>query len=150
MVRVQQAPFDLNALYHSLSAERTDIGAVASFVGRVRDFNEQPDVEALTLEHYPGMTEAVLTRIVEQAEQRWSLANVIVVHRVGRLTPGDDIVVVLVASAHRHAAFEACEFIMDLLKTQAPFWKKEHTRQGDYWVSERHSDKEARQRWEQG
>ncbi|GKW48132.1 molybdopterin synthase catalytic subunit MoaE [Halomonas sp. NCCP-2165] len=149
MIRVQQAPFDAGAEMASLSAGRTDIGALVSFVGQVRDFNERPDVEGLTLEHYPGMTEAALGEIVAEAEARWSLQGVRLIHRVGHLTPGDPIVLVVVASAHRRAAFEACDFIMDYLKTRAPFWKKEHTASGHYWVAERHSDHQDAQRWEE-
>ena len=148
MIRVQEAPFDAGAEQRALLAGRTDVGAVVSFTGLVRDFNERPEVAALTLEHYPGMTESALEAIVEQARGRWSLDAVSVIHRVGRLTPGDPIVLVVVASAHRRAAFEACDFIMDYLKTRAPFWKKEHASDGDYWVSERHSDHADARRWE--
>ena len=147
MIRVQQAPFDAGEEQRALLAGRTDIGAVVSFTGLVRDFNERPEVAALTLEHYPGMTEAALAEIVEEAQERWPLDGVSVIHRVGRLAPGDPIVLVVVASAHRRAAFEACDFIMDYLKTRAPFWKKEHASDGDYWVSERHSDHEDAGRW---
>ena len=148
MIRVQEAPFDAGTEQQALLAGRTDIGAVVSFTGLVRDFNERPEVTALTLEHYPGMTESALEAIVEEAQGRWPLDAVHVIHRVGRLTPGDPIVLVVVASAHRRAAFEACDFIMDYLKTRAPFWKKEHASDGDYWVSERHSDHADARRWE--
>ncbi|WP_282041693.1 molybdopterin synthase catalytic subunit MoaE [Halomonas alimentaria] len=148
MIRVQEAPFDAGTEQQALLAGRTDIGAVVSFTGLVRDFNERPEVTALTLEHYPGMTESALEAIVEEARGRWPLDAVRVIHRVGRLTPGDPIVLVVVASAHRRAAFEACDFIMDYLKTRAPFWKKEHASDGDYWVSERHSDHADARRWE--
>ncbi|MCE0731495.1 molybdopterin synthase catalytic subunit MoaE [Halomonas sp. G15] len=148
MIRVQEAPFDAGTEQQALLAGRTDIGAVVSFTGLVRDFNERPEVTALTLEHYPGMTESALEAIVEEAQGRWPLDAVRVIHRVGRLTPGDPIVLVVVASAHRRAAFEACDFIMDYLKTRAPFWKKEHASDGDYWVSERHSDHADARRWE--
>ncbi|MGE4532808.1 molybdopterin synthase catalytic subunit MoaE [Halomonas sp.] len=148
MIRVQQAPFDAGEEQRALLAGRTDIGAVVSFTGLVRDFNERPEVAALTLEHYPGMTEAALADIVEEARERWPLDGVSVIHRVGRLAPGDPIVLVVVASAHRRAAFEACDFIMDYLKTRAPFWKKEHASDGDYWVSERDSDHADARRWE--
>ena len=148
MIRVQEAPFDAGTEQQALLAGRTDIGAVVSFTGLVRDFNEHPEVSALTLEHYPGMTESALEAIVEEARGRWSLDAVTVIHRVGRLTPGDPIVLVVVASAHRRAAFEACDFIMDYLKTRAPFWKKEHAGDGDYWVSERDSDHLDARRWE--
>lgn len=148
MIRVQQAPFDAGSEQRLLLEGRSDIGAVVSFTGLVRDFNERPDVSALTLEHYPGMTESALSEIVAEAESRWSLQGVRVIHRVGRLSPGDPIVLVVVASAHRRAAFEACDFIMDYLKTRAPFWKKEHSITGDYWVAERESDLRDASRWE--
>ncbi|GGX77629.1 molybdenum cofactor biosynthesis protein MoaE [Litchfieldella qijiaojingensis] len=148
MIRVQHEPFDPGREQEALLRGRHDIGAVVSFTGLVRDFNERPEVEALTLEHYPGMTESALTAIVEEAESRWPLQGVRVIHRVGQLAPGDPIVLVMVASAHRRAAFEACDFIMDYLKTRAPFWKKEHTSSGQYWVSERASDQRDAERWE--
>ncbi|WP_445005264.1 molybdopterin synthase catalytic subunit MoaE [Halomonas mongoliensis] len=148
MIRVQQAPFDAGDEQQALLAGRTDIGAVVCFTGLVRDFNETPEVTALTLEHYPGMTESALEAIVVEAEARWPLDGVRVIHRVGRLAPGDPIVLVAVASAHRRAAFEACDFIMDYLKTRAPFWKKEHATGGDYWVAERDSDHADASRWE--
>src|SRR5690554_1846512 len=147
MIRVQQAPFDAGAEQRALLAGRTDIGAVVCFTGLVRDFNETPEVTALTLEHYPGMTESALGAIVAEAGERWPLDGVRVIHRVGRLAPGDPIVLVAVASAHRRAAFEACDFIMDYLKTRAPFWKKEESVTGGYWVSERESDYRDAQRW---
>lgn len=147
-VRVQHEAFNSGTEVDRMTASRTDIGAVATFVGLVRDFNEKPDVVALTLEHYPGMTEQQLHQIAHQAADRWPLLGGTIVHRVGRLEPGDPIVLVAVASAHRQAAFDACNFIMDYLKTQAPFWKKEHTRTGDYWVSSRTSDTQAVKRWE--
>ncbi|MDQ7734597.1 molybdopterin synthase catalytic subunit MoaE [Halomonas sp. SpR1] len=146
-VAVQADPFSMTYGYDDTLVGRSDIGAVVSFTGLVRDFNETPDVTGLTLEHYPGMTERTLTEIGEQAWQRWSLQAVRIIHRVGYLTPGDPIVRVLVASAHRREAFEACDFIMDYLKTQAPFWKKEHSTQGEYWVKERHSDQQDAARW---
>lgn len=149
MIRVQHESFDPGQEQQALVGERSDIGAVVSFTGLVRDFNERPEVEALTLEHYPGMTESALGDIVEEAKARWPLQGVRLIHRVGRLTPGDSIVLVVVASAHRRAAFEACDFIMDYLKTRAPFWKKEHTAAGQYWVSERASDHQDARRWEE-
>ncbi|MDT8878345.1 molybdopterin synthase catalytic subunit MoaE [Halomonas saccharevitans] len=148
MIRVQQESFDVGAEQRAILDGRSDIGAVVSFTGLVRDFNERPEVQALTLEHYPGMTEAALEAIVQEAEGRWSLQGVSVIHRIGRLAPADPIVLVVVASAHRRAAFEACDFIMDYLKTRAPFWKKEHTASGDYWVSERDGDHDDARRWE--
>ncbi|MCL7929106.1 molybdopterin synthase catalytic subunit MoaE [Halomonas llamarensis] len=146
-VNVQLAPFDMAYGYDDLLAERTDVGAVVSFTGLVRDFNESPEVTGLTLEHYPGMTERTLEDIGEQAWQRWSLQGVRIIHRIGYMAPGDPIVRVSVASAHRRDAFEACDFIMDYLKTQAPFWKKEHAQQGDYWVKERDTDQYDALRW---
>ncbi|MBB3142034.1 molybdopterin synthase catalytic subunit MoaE [Halomonas organivorans] len=147
-VRVQQQTFDPGAVQREVLGERTDIGAVVSFTGLVRDFNERPDIEALSLEHYPGMTESALESIADEAESRWPLQGIRVIHRVGRLAPGDPIVLVVVASAHRRAAFEACDFIMDYLKTRAPFWKKEHSASGDYWVAERETDHQDARRWE--
>ncbi|WP_136255202.1 molybdopterin synthase catalytic subunit MoaE [Onishia niordana] len=149
MIRVQQKAFDAGAEQQALLQGRSDIGAVVSFTGLVRDFNERPDVRALTLEHYAGMTERALEAIVEDAESRWSLQGVRLIHRVGCLEPGDPIVLVVVASAHRRSAFEACDFIMDYLKTRAPFWKKEHTASGNYWVAERSSDHQDAARWEE-
>lgn len=149
-IKVQEAEFCLAEVNRSITENRTDIGAVVTFSGLVRDFNEQPDVLALTLEHYPGMTEQALEQIVAEAAERWPLQAVHVIHRVGRLTPGDPIVLVAVASAHRQAAFDGCSFVMDFLKTRAPFWKKENTRHGDYWVSARRSDDAAARRWKEG
>ncbi|UYG06095.1 molybdopterin synthase catalytic subunit MoaE [Halomonas sp. M4R1S46] len=148
MIRVQQERFDAGREQQALTRGRSEIGAVVSFTGLVRDFNERPEVQALTLEHYPGMTESALAEIVAEAEQRWPLQGVRLIHRIGRLAPGDPIVLVVVASAHRRAAFEACDFIMDFLKTRAPFWKKEHTATGDYWVAEREGDHRDARRWE--
>ena len=148
-IRVQRESFDSGWEIQQLSQTGTDIGAVVSFTGFVRDFNENPEVTALTLEHYPGMTEQALEQIAQQAQERWRIKGLRIIHRVGRLEPGDPIVLVVTASAHRQDAFDACHFIMDFLKTRAPFWKKEHTADGDYWVSARSSDAEAVQRWEQ-
>ncbi|MEC5396331.1 molybdopterin synthase catalytic subunit MoaE [Uliginosibacterium sp. H1] len=142
-VSVRPDAFDAGAEIAALSAGREGVGAVASFVGTVRG----EGVLAMTLEHYPGMTERALHRIVEDARTRWPLASVRVIHRVGRLLPGEAIVFVGVASAHRHAAFEACAFIMDFLKTRAPFWKKEETAAGARWVDARDSDDTAAARW---
>ena len=149
-IKVQEAEFCLAEINRSITENRTDIGAVVTFSGLVRDFNEQPDVLALTLEHYPGMTEQALEQIAAEAAERWPLQVVQIIHRVGRLTPGDPIVLVAVASAHRQAAFDGCNFVMDFLKTRAPFWKKENTRHGDYWVSARNSDDAAARRWQEG
>ena len=147
-VRVQSAVFDVGEEQQRLLSGRHDIGAVVTFTGLVRDFNERPDVEALSLEHYPGMTEAALHDIARQATARWPLDGIRIVHRIGRLSPGDPIVLAMVASAHRRAAFEACDFLMAYLKTRAPFWKKEHTASGTYWVSARDSDAQDAARWE--
>ena len=168
-VSVQQADFDAGAEIAALSAGREDVGAVASFVGLVRadkqagkvmppaqrgavspadGAGETPAVQAMSLEHYPGMTEKALQAIVEEARGRWDICGVRVIHRVGRLVPGDRIVFVAVASAHRGEAFAACEFIMDYLKTRAPFWKKEETAAGGRWVDARESDDHAAGRWE--
>jgi molybdopterin synthase catalytic subunit len=125
----------------------TRVGAVASFIGTVRDMNEGSSVSGLTLEHYPGMTESSIEAIIDQAESRWPLYSVRVLHRVGPMLPADQIVFVGVSSAHREAALEACAFIMDYLKTQAPFWKKESTPDGHRWVDARASDEQALQKW---
>jgi molybdopterin synthase catalytic subunit len=147
-VSVQHEDFDVGAEIARLGEGRRDVGAVASFVGLVRDANDGSGVRAMTLEHYPGMTERALEEIVEQAKARWSLLAVRVIHRHGRLEPADRIVFVGVASAHRGEAFAACEFIMDYLKTRAPFWKCEETPQGARWVDARESDDSAAARWE--
>ncbi|MBX6318269.1 molybdopterin synthase catalytic subunit MoaE [Pigmentiphaga sp.] len=148
-VSVQTSDFDAGA---EIAAMRRDpsVGAIVTFVGTVRDVNEGDHVASLTLEHYPGMTEKALADIVEQAHGRWSLNAVRVIHRVGTLTAGDQIVFVGVAGRHRGECFAACEFIMDYLKTQAPFWKKEATDRGERWVEARDSDDQAAQRWQQG
>jgi len=150
-VSVQEADFDAGAEIAALSAGREDVGAVASFVGLVRADKSCADagaVQAMTLEHYPGMTEKALDAIVAEARGRWDILGARVIHRVGRLLPGDRIVFVAVASSHRGDAFAACEFIMDYLKTRAPFWKKEDTSQGGRWVDARDSDDRAAGRWE--
>ncbi|MCQ2999416.1 molybdopterin synthase catalytic subunit MoaE [Pseudomonas syringae] len=147
-IRVQAAPFDPGVEVNALHAANVGIGAVVSFVGYVRDFNEGREVSGMFLEHYPGMTEKALGKIVLEAEQRWPLLRLEVLHRVGALEPGEPIVFVGVASAHRQAAFEACDFVMDYLKTRAPFWKKENTSEGPKWVEGRASDKAAAGRWE--
>lgn len=148
-IRVQAAPFDAGAELNALHAAQLGIGAVVSFVGYVRDFNEGQEVAGLYLEHYPGMTEKALAKIVREAEGRWPLLKVEVLHRVGALAPGEPIVFVGTASAHRQAAFEACDFIMDYLKTRAPFWKREETADGPRWVEGRDSDQQAAARWDQ-
>lgn len=145
-VSVQFEDFSVGAEYEAL-AQGTASGAVVTFVGKVRDMNLGDNVTGLSLEHYPGMTEKALGDICQQAEQRWPLLDVRVIHRVGDLDIGDQIVFVGVSSAHRGAAFEACEFIMDYLKTKAPFWKKERTTEETRWVESRESDAKAAERW---
>ncbi len=146
-LRVQSEDFDAGVEMRKLCAGNKTIGALVSFVGLVRDVNDGSSVSSMTLEHYPGMTEAALGQIVEQAKGRWEILDCTVIHRVGRLKPADQIVLVIVASAHRGQAFEACEFIMDYLKTQAPLWKKEHTPGGEHWVEAREGDDNAAARW---
>ena len=146
-VRIQSEAFDAGAEIERLRRSSSRIGAIASFVGVVRDLNDDADVQAMALEHYPGMSERSIETIVREAIERWSLIDASVVHRVGRLEPRDPIVLVVTASAHRQQAFHACEFIMDYLKTRAPFWKKESTPQGERWVGSRSSDEEAARRW---
>ncbi|QUJ69038.1 molybdopterin synthase catalytic subunit MoaE [Photobacterium sp. GJ3] len=145
-IRVQTEDFDVGQEYGCL-AQGSQAGAVVTFTGKVRDMNLGESVTSLTLEHYPGMTEKSLAGIVAQAKTRWPLLAVTVIHRVGHLTSGDQIVFVGVSSAHRGAAFQACEFIMDYLKTEAPFWKKEVREGESKWVDARESDQAARQRW---
>ena len=147
-IAVQTQTFDLGIEVAAISQGRTDIGAIASFVGLARDMNEGCGVHAMTLEHYPGMTEKALAKLVDDACSRWTLLDVTVIHRVGRMLPGDSIVLVAVASSHRGEAFAACEFIMDYVKTQAPFWKKEETPKGERWVDARASDDTAAARWD--
>jgi len=146
-VRVQEADFDIGKELEALTRGRRGVGAVASFVGLVRNANDGTDVSVMTLEHYPGMTEKALEDICAQAHARWSLIDTLVIHRVGALKPGERIVLVGVSSAHRGEAFEACEFIMDYLKTRAPFWKREDTPHGSRWVEARASDDTAAEKW---
>ncbi|MCG3863034.1 MULTISPECIES: molybdopterin synthase catalytic subunit MoaE [unclassified Photobacterium] len=146
MISVQFDDFSVADEYEKL-AEGTEAGAVVTFIGKVRDFNQGDAVTGLSLEHYPGMTEKSLQEIVDQACQRWPLLKTRVIHRVGDLALGDQIVFVGVTSAHRGAAFEACEFIMDFLKTRAPFWKKEQTPEQSRWVDARETDTSAADRW---
>ncbi len=146
-IRVQTEDFNIGAEQARLCSGNARIGAVASFTGLVRDINDEADVSGMTLEHYPGMTEKALAGIVREAQQRWQILDCTVIHRVGKLKPADQIVLVLVASAHRGDAFEACQFIMDYLKTSAPFWKKEQTPGGEYWVEARAADETAAERW---
>jgi molybdopterin synthase catalytic subunit len=147
-VRIQTADFDAGVEIAALRRGNSKVGAVASFIGVCRDANDGDAVSKMTLEHYPGMTEKALEKIIAEAKGRWKVMDVLVVHRVGELKPTDQIVLVVVTGAHRGEAFAACEFIMDYLKTQAPFWKKEQTPQGSRWVEARTSDDEAAQRWE--
>ena len=149
-VRVQTEPFDFGKEHESFLAGDQSAGAVASFVGRVRDMNDDKPIKTLELEHYPGMTEKVMAEVLEEARLRWPLLGARVIHRVGPLHPGDNIVLVLTASAHRHAALDACAYIMDHLKTKATFWKKETTPAGQHWVKGRDSDQAAQARWNQG
>jgi molybdopterin synthase catalytic subunit len=146
-VRIQQADFDVGAELAALQDERTDVGAVASFIGCVRGHTTEDDVSALTLEHYPGMTERAIEAMIVEAEARFGVQGALVIHRVGRLLPGARIVLVAVAAPHRREAFQACEFLMDYLKTHAPFWKKASTPQGERWVDARVADDAALQRW---
>ena len=146
-VRVQEQDFDAGAEMSRLRASRADVGAVASFVGVVRDSNDGASVGSMTLEHYPGMTEKSIQAIIDQAKERWKIFDALVIHRVGELKPRDQIVLVAVTGSHRGEAFAACEFIMDFLKTRAPFWKKEQTPQGARWVDARVSDDAAAARW---
>lgn len=147
-VRIQTEDFDAGAEIARLRTDRPEIGAVASFIGVCRDRNDGSSVATMTLEHYPGMTERSIGAIVDEALARWQIDDVTVIHRVGELRPTDQIVLVVVAGGHRGDAFAACEFIMDYLKTQAPFWKKEQTPTGARWVDARSSDDDAAARWQ--
>ena len=146
-IRVQTAAFDPGLELNAMHAANAGVGAVVSFVGYVRDFNDGRDVSGMFLEHFPGMTEKALGKIADEAGQRWPLLKVEVIHRIGRLEPGEPIVFVATTSAHRQAAFDACAFIMDYLKTRAPFWKQEDTPEGPRWVEGKCSDKTAAERW---
>jgi len=147
-VRIQTEDFDLSAEVRHLRAGDRRVGAVATFVGTVRDQNDGATVSAMTLEHYPGMTEKSLEEIIQKAKARWDIFDVLIIHRVGSLDVEDQIVLVAVTSAHRGEAFAACEFVMDYLKTLAPFWKKEDTSQGAKWVDARLSDDQALKKWD--
>ncbi len=144
---VQREDFDCGAEIESLARGNPKVGAVASFVGLVRDVNDDATVRTMTLEHYPGMTEREIAKIVDEARGRWDVIDCTVIHRFGELQPTDRIVLVAVASGHRGDAFSACEFIMDYLKTRAPFWKKEKTAEGGRWVEARATDDQAAERW---
>jgi molybdopterin synthase catalytic subunit len=146
-IRLQREDFDVAAESAALTRGRTDIGAVATFTGICRDSDGGTGVAAMTLEHYPGMAEAEIARHVEDAQSRWPLLGVTVIHRFGRLVPGENIMMVAVAAAHREPAFAAAEFLMDYLKTRAPFWKKEEYAEGAQWVAAKGSDDAAAERW---
>jgi molybdopterin synthase catalytic subunit len=146
-IRIQTRDFDLSEEIAALRRGNAGVGAVVSFIGTVRDMNDGAGIHAMELEHYPGMTEQALDNIVAQARVRWPLQDALVIHRVGPLKPLDQIVLVAVAAAHRAEAFAACEFIIDFLKTEAPFWKKEHTPQGIRWVDARSTDQQALAKW---
>jgi molybdopterin synthase catalytic subunit len=148
-VRIQEADFDLTTEIKALRSDDPRVGAVVTFVGAVRDMNDGSQVKGMTLEHYPGMTEKALEEIIAQARDRWDIYKTLIIHRVGPLLPEDQIVLVAVTSANRGEAFAACEFIMDYLKTAAPFWKKEDTPEGARWVDARVTDDAAMVRWEQ-
>lgn len=148
LIKVQEDDFDIAAINRQMLGERSDVGAIASFIGLVRDLPGDP-LQSMTLEHYPGMTEKSLQGIVDKAFQRWEIIDCAVVHRVGELKPSDQIVLVSVLSAHRRDAFAACEFIMDYLKTEAPFWKKESSNSKSRWVEAKSSDDQAKNRWKQ-
>ncbi len=147
LIRVQHEDFDVGQELAALRSGNAAIGAMACFVGLVRDMNGGDAISGMTLEHYPGMTEKALAAIADEAAQRWDIYGSLIIHRVGQLRPADQIVLVAVTSAHRGDAFAACEFIMDYLKQRAPFWKKEQTPHGEHWVDARTSDAEAEQRW---
>jgi molybdopterin synthase catalytic subunit len=144
---VQTGDFDIGAEIAAMRRGNPKVGAVASFIGVVRDLNEGDHVAEMTLEHYPGMTEKALEKMVAEARSRWDIYDALVIHRVGTLKPGDQIVLVVITGAHRGEAFQACEFLMDYLKTRAPFWKKETTPGGSRWVEARESDDVAADRW---
>ncbi|MFT4994080.1 MAG: molybdopterin synthase catalytic subunit [Paraglaciecola sp.] len=147
VIRVQQQDFSLEAEYQALCSNNQQDGAVVTFIGLVRDFNQGMQVKSLFLEHYSGMTEKCLESIVEQARDKWQLGRVRVIHRIGQLKLAEQIVFVGVSASHRKNAFAACEFIMDYLKTQAPFWKKELSSQGETWLDARQSDQDAAAKW---
>jgi molybdopterin synthase catalytic subunit len=147
-VRIQIEDFDSSREIAALRQGNPGIGAIASFIGVVRDANDGKQIAGMTLEHYPGMTEKSIAAIIEQAKSRWRMFDALVIHRIGRLKPLDQIVLVVVTGAHRGDAFAACEFIMDYLKTRAPFWKKEQTQDGARWVESRESDQVAAERWQ--
>jgi molybdopterin synthase catalytic subunit len=149
MICIQTEDFSIDAACRLLKAkDPLGTGAICTFTGLVRDFGDRKGVSAITLEHYPGMTEKSLARIIEQAQTRWQILDAVVIHRVGRLVLAEQIVFVGVSAAHRNDAFAACQFIMDYLKTDAPFWKKEHHAGGETWVEAKHSDLDLAARWQ--
>lgn len=147
-VRVQPEDFAIGDEIALLRTRSKSLGAIASFIGLMRDFNDDATILEMSLEHYPGMTERALENIAQQAKKRWQVDDIVIIHRIGKFKPGDQIVLVLTTSAHRGAAFSACEFVMDYLKTKAPFWKKELTSDGERWVESRASDVDASNRWD--
>jgi molybdopterin synthase catalytic subunit len=149
-ISIQTEDFDLTTEISRLRAANPKVGAIVSFVGTVRDINDGSSVTQMELEHYPGMTEKALEQIVQQAKERWDFFDALVIHRIGPLQPQEQIVLVAVTAAHRGEAFAACEFIMDYLKTQAPFWKKEQTAEGARWVDARVTDERAMAKWSSG
>lgn len=149
-IRIQTEDFDIGKEIERLRSDNHEVGAVVSFTGTVRETAKGEPISSMTLEHYPGMTEKELTRISDQAHERWPLIDSLIIHRIGELKPGENIVLVITLSSHRHAAFEAASFLMDYLKSKAPFWKKEQPVSGDaHWVDARESDKTAIKRWQQ-
>lgn len=147
MISIITSPLDPGPAIQALESDTPRVGAVCTFTGLARDYGDSEGVNRLYLEHYPGMTESAIQSTVDEAFQRWSLMGAQVIHRVGEMRPGDRIVFVGVSSSHRRDAFEACQFIMDYLKTSAPFWKKEITEEGEHWVEQKESDREASRRW---
>jgi len=148
VIRVQQEDFDIGAEISRMTEDNTSIGGLACFVGLVRDIAGDAKITSMTLEHYPGMTERQLERLEAEARQRWPLQDVLIVHRYGKLLPGDRIVLVVTASSHREASLKSCEFLIDWLKTKAPFWKLEDTKSGARWVAAQKEDDAAAERWE--
>ena len=147
MIRVQTEDFDIGAEIGKMTAGNTEIGGLASFIGLVRDYAGDEKISSITLEHYPGMTENQLSRLEAEARERWDLQAVLIIHRYGTLNPGDRIVLVVTASAHREASLESCQFLIDWLKTKAPFWKLEDRESGAEWVESREEDSVAADRW---
>lgn len=145
-ISVQQEPFDIGQITNDFSKGHSHMGAIVTFTGIVRD-SDTDDLNAMEIEHYPGMTEKAISKIVTEAKSRWSLGDVLVIHRFGRLEPGDQIMMVATAARHRKDAFDAAEYLMDYLKSRAPFWKKEITRDGTAWVDAKSEDEDALSRW---